>query len=448
MKRAASWFSCTECGHQSPKWLGRCPDCSSWNTLVEETGLRDTKRPAGGDTGSAAVPLSSVGKDSTRRTSSGIAGFDRVLGGGIVPGSVTLVGGEPGIGKSTLLLQLASVLTRHGTVIYVSGEESPQQIAARAERLGISDEQIILLPETSVERIEEQIEARRPAAAIIDSIQTTYSAAATGSAGSVSQIRDSAGRLMGLAKRSHLPLFLIGHVTKDGSIAGPRTLEHIVDTVLYFEGDRARQYRIVRATKNRFGPVNESAVFEMHARGLVEVENPSAAMLSERSLEPGSVIAATVEGTRPLLVEVQALVSPTHYPAPKRMATGLDGNRLSLLLAVLEKKSGVDFANHDVYVNLAGGLALDEPALDLAVVAALVSSRRNQPVPEDLVVFGEVGLLGEVRGVSLAELRAREASSLGFRRLALPESNRSEIGLKLALQPLRSVLDFLELLHQ
>jgi DNA repair protein RadA/Sms len=446
MKRAASWFSCTECGHQSPKWLGRCPDCSSWNTLIEETGLRDTKRPAGGETPSAAVPLSSVGKDSRRRTSSGIAGFDRVVGGGIVPGSVTLVGGEPGIGKSTLLLQLASVLTRHGTVLYVSGEESPQQIAGRAERLGISDERIILLPETSVERIEEQIETLRPAAAIIDSIQTTCSASATGSAGSVSQIRDSAGRLMSLAKRSHLPLFLIGHVTKDGSIAGPRTLEHIVDTVLYFEGDRARQYRIVRATKNRFGPVNETAVFEMHARGLVEVENPSAAMLSERSVEPGSVIAATVEGTRPLLVEVQALVSPTHYPAPKRMATGLDANRLSLLLAVLEKKSGVDFANHDVYVNLAGGLALDEPALDLAVVAALVSSRRNQPVPEDLVVFGEVGLLGEVRGVSLAELRAREASSLGFRRLALPESNRSEIRHELALHPLRSVLDFLELL--
>lgn len=444
-KRATSWFTCSECGHQSRKWLGHCPDCSAWNTFVEEaasSGSPSTAPTIGGN--EPPTPISEIGGESGQRRSCGVDAIDRVLGGGIVPGAVTLVGGEPGIGKSTLLLQLAERLGHQGRILYVSGEESPAQIAARARRLGSSSDEILLYSETSVDRILEQIESTGPIAVIIDSIQTTFSAKASGSAGSITQIRDTAGMLMTLAKRKSIPVFLIGHVTKDGSLAGPKTLEHIVDTVLYFEGDRARQYRIVRATKNRFGPINEVAIFEMHDRGLEEVTNPSAAMLAERSHEPGSAITSTVEGTRPLLVEIQALVTPTHYPAPKRQATGLDSNRLSLLLAVLEKRSGIDFVNHDVYVNVAGGLELDEPAVDLAVVAALASSRHNTPLPNDLVIFGEVGLLGEVRGVSQADLRAREAASLGFARLALPESNRGEVRQKLQLDGVRTVEQFLK----
>ncbi len=445
-KRETSWFTCSECGHQSPKWLGHCPDCSAWNTFVEETSSRkDTASPRSSLGGSEPPrPISKVGGDSSRRISTGLASIDRVIGGGLVPGAVTLVGGEPGIGKSTLLLQLAERLTVHGEVLYVSGEESTSQIATRAHRLGTLSEKILLFSETSVEKILEQLEKAPPAAAIIDSIQTTFSTRASGAAGSISQIRETAGMLMTLAKRKSMPVFLIGHVTKDGSLAGPKTLEHIVDTVLYFEGDRARQYRVIRATKNRFGPVNELAIFEMHEKGLEEVDNPSAVMLAERSHEPGSAITATVEGTRPLLVEIQALVTPTHFPAPKRMATGFDSNRLSLLLAVLEKKSGIDFVNHDVYVNVAGGLELDEPALDLAVVAALASSRRNKPLPNNLVIFGEVGLLGEVRGVSQADVRVREAASLGFERIVLPESNRKEVRQKLKLDGVRSVEQFLK----
>ena len=445
-KRDSSWFTCSECGHQSRKWLGHCPDCSAWNTFVEET--TRPASPSGAPTiggNEPPRPISRIGGDTTRRTATGLASIDRVLGGGLVPGAVTLVGGEPGIGKSTLLLQLAETLTRHGTVLYVSGEESTTQIASRAHRLGTLSDDILLLSETAVENILLQIEGTSPAAVIIDSIQTTFSAKASGAAGSIAQIRETAGMLMTVAKRRSIAVFLIGHVTKDGSLAGPKTLEHIVDTVLYFEGDRARQYRVVRATKNRFGPVNELAIFEMHETGLEEVDNPSAVMLAERSHEPGSAITATVEGTRPLLVEIQALVTPTHFPAPKRMATGFDSNRLSLLLAVLEKKSGIDFVNHDVYVNVAGGLELDEPAVDLAVVAALASSRRNKPLPQDLVIFGEVGLLGEVRGVSQAELRAREAASLGFERIVLPESNRGEVRQKtLKLDGVRSVDQFLK----
>ncbi|MDX1582616.1 MAG: DNA repair protein RadA [Thermoanaerobaculia bacterium] len=445
MKRATSWFICSECGHQSRKWLGHCPDCSAWNSFVEESaspGSAGGLPSIGGN--EPPKPISEVRGDDSARSSTGLETIDRVIGGGLVPGAVILVGGEPGIGKSTLLLQLAQTLSRSGRVLYVSGEESPGQIATRARRLDALSDSILLFSETSVEKILDQIEKTEPAAVIVDSIQTTYSAKGSGSAGSIAQIRESAGQLMTLAKRKSVPIFLIGHVTKDGSLAGPKTLEHIVDTVLYFEGDRARQYRIARATKNRFGPVNEVAIFEMHETGLEEVTNPSAVMLAERSHEPGSVITATVEGTRPLLVEIQALATPTHYPAPKRMATGIDGNRLSLLLAVLEKKSGIDFVNHDVYVNVAGGLELDEPAIDLAVVAALASSRRNRPLPDDLVVFGEVGLLGEVRGVSQADLRAREAASLGFARLALPESNRGEVRQKLKLEGVRTVDQFLK----
>ncbi|MBW3671322.1 MAG: DNA repair protein RadA [Acidobacteria bacterium] len=443
-KREKSWFTCSECGHQSPKWVGHCPDCASWNTFIEETTAPAS--PSGQPTlggNEAPRPISKIGADTGRRISTGLESIDRVLGGGLVPGAVTLVGGEPGIGKSTLLLQLSETLTRHGKVLYVSGEESTGQIATRARRLGTLSDDILLYSETSVERILHQLEQATPAAAIIDSIQTTFSAKASGSPGSISQIRDTAGMLMTVAKRKSIPIFLIGHVTKDGSLAGPRTLEHIVDTVLYFEGDRARQYRVIRATKNRFGPVNELAIFEMLESGLEEVNNPSAVMLAERSHEPGSAITATVEGTRPLLVEIQALVTPTHFPAPKRMATGFDSSRLSLLLAVLEKKGGVDFLSHDVYVNVAGGLELDEPAADLAVVAALASSRRNKPLPNDLVIFGEVGLLGEVRGVSQADVRAREAASLGFERIVLPETNRSEVRQKMKLEGVRSIDQFL-----
>jgi DNA repair protein RadA/Sms len=356
-------------------------------------------------------------------------------------GAVTLVGGEPGIGKSTLLLQVANELARGGPVLYVSGEESPRQIALRARRLGTVDGNIRLFTETSVERILAEIEKMKPVAAIIDSIQTVHTTSNQSMPGSVGQVRDSAGVLMSAAKRLSLPVFLIGHITKEGTIAGPKTLEHIVDTVLYFEGEKFQNYRVVRAYKNRFGPANEVAIFEMHDTGLEEVPNPSAALMSQRSQAAGSAILAAVEGTRPLLIEVQALVSPTHFPSPRRMAMGIDANRVSLLLAVLERKGAGTFAQHDIYVNVAGGLQIDEPALDLGVIAAVLSSQRNRPLPHDLALFGEVGLLGEVRSVSQPDLRAREAAALGFRRVIVPQSNASEVRADLDVIPVRRVED-------
>lgn len=394
------------------------------------------------------MPIGAIEADRAPRITTNIPSLDRVLGGGLVIGAVTLVGGEPGIGKSTLLLQVANELATDGPVLYVSGEESPRQIALRARRLGTASDNIRVYTETSVERILAEVEKMKPVAVIVDSIQTVHTAANVSTPGSVGQVRDSAGTLMSAAKRWSVPIFLIGHITKEGTIAGPKTLEHIVDTVLYFEGEKFQNYRVVRAYKNRFGPVNEVAIFEMHDNGLEEVPNPSAALISQRSSSPGSAILAAVEGTRPLLIEVQALVSPTHFPSPRRMAMGIDANRVSLLLAVLERKGGATFAQHDIYVNVTGGLEIDEPALDLGVIAAVLSSQRNLPIANDIALFGEVGLLGEIRSVSQPDLRAREAAALGFRKVILPYSNAAEIRADVEVLPVRRIEDVMGVLFQ
>ncbi|HUP45868.1 MAG TPA: DNA repair protein RadA [Thermoanaerobaculia bacterium] len=440
-KKPAVIYSCLECGSQATKWLGRCPDCNAWNSYAEE---ETAKSQATALSASAApVPIDEIEADLAPRISTLLPHFDRVLGGGLVAGSVVLVGGEPGIGKSTLLLQAAENLAAEGPVLYVSGEESPRQIALRARRLGTTNSDIRLFSETSVERIIAAVEAMKPVAVIIDSIQTVHSSINSSTPGSVGQVRDSAGVLMSAAKRLGVPIFLIGHITKEGTIAGPKTLEHIVDTVLYFEGDKFQNYRVIRACKNRFGPVNEVAIYEMHDSGLDEVANPSAALLSQRSGAAGSAVLAAVEGTRPLMVEVQALVSPTHFPSPRRMSMGIDSNRVALLLAVLERKGGgTGFTTQDVYVNVAGGLQIDEPALDLGIIAALLSSHRNRALPHDLALFGEVGLLGEIRSVSQADLRAREAATLGFTRLAVPQANAAEIRADVEVIPIRRVDEF------
>jgi DNA repair protein RadA/Sms len=440
-------FSCTECGNQSSKWLGRCPDCNAWNSYAQED-IAPTAPATALSSASAPQPLDQIEADIAPRISVRLPNLDRVLGGGVVPGAVVLVGGEPGIGKSTLLLQTAQQLARDNPVLYVSGEESPRQIALRARRLGTTSTNIHLFSETSVERIVAETEKMRPAAVIVDSIQTVHTSVNASTPGSVGQVRDSAGVLMAAAKRTSIPFFLIGHITKEGTIAGPKALEHIVDTVLYFEGEKFQNYRVIRAYKNRFGPANEVAIYEMHDSGLEEVANPSAALLSQRSGAPGSAVLAAVEGTRPLLIEVQALVSTSHYPSPRRMSMGIDANRVSLLLAVLERRGIVNLAAHDVYVNVAGGLQVDEPALDLGIIGALVSSQRNSPLPHDLVMFGEVGLLGEIRSVSQPDLRAREAAALGFRRVIVPHSNASEVRADVDVVAVRGVEDFVKaLLH-
>src|ERR1051326_2561250 len=443
MAKKATVYACTECGNQTSKWLGAGPECNAWSSYVQEDAPGDERPRAGLSSGGARpMPIDAIDADVAPRVSTNLPNFDRVLGGGLVLGAVTLVGGEPGIGKSTLLLQAAQQLAKRGAVLYVSGEESPRQIALRARRLGTTSDNIRIYTETSVERIVAEVEAMLPVAVIVDSIQTVHTTASDSMPGSVAQVRDSAGVLMTLAKRLSIPIFLIGQLTKEGTIAGPKSLEHIVDTVLYFEGDKFQNYRVVRAYKNRFGPVNEVAIYEMHDGGLEEVPNPSAALLAQRSSAAGSAIVVALEGTRPLLIEVQALVSATHFPAPRRMAMGIDANRVSLLLAVLEKKSNGNFVNHDVYVNLAGGLEVSEPAIDLGVVAALLSSQRNAPLAHDVALFGEIGLLGEIRGVSQAALRAREAAALGFRRVVVPQSNAAEIRADVDVVPLRRIEEF------
>ncbi|HYM61931.1 MAG TPA: DNA repair protein RadA [Thermoanaerobaculia bacterium] len=447
MAKKATIFSCIECGNQATKWLGRCPECNAWNSYAQEE-VAQGRHPIALSASAAPTPINAIGGETATRISTSIPSLDRVLGGGIVPGGVTLVGGEPGIGKSTLLLQVADELAKDGPVLYVSGEESPRQLALRARRLGTANDNIHIYSETSVEKITAAVEKLAPVAAIIDSIQTVHTQINGSTPGSVGQIRDSAGVLMSTAKRLSIPFFLIGHITKEGTIAGPKSLEHIVDTVLYFEGDKFQNYRVVRAFKNRFGPVNEVAIFEMHDDGLEEVPNPSAALISQRSAAPGSAILAAVEGTRPLLIEVQALVATTHFPSPRRMAMGLDANRVSLLLAVLEKRGGGSFVTHDVYVNLAGGLQVDEPAIDLGVVAALLSSHHNRAIRHDLALFGEVGLLGEIRSVSQPELRAREAAALGFRRIFVPQSNAAEIRADIEVIGVRRIEDFMATLFE
>jgi DNA repair protein RadA/Sms len=419
-----SVFACQACGFESSKWLGRCPDCGEWNSFVEERQETAPSRAKGATPALGGVPLpyDMVDGADAERIPTGVNEFDRVLGGGVVPGSMVLIGGEPGIGKSTLLLEVAHLLARNGgAVLYVSGEESPRQIKLRGERLGVSGGGLYLMGETSLERILEEIDTLKPSALVVDSVQTVYSSKFPSAPGSISQVREVATQLLFLAKGRGLTTFLIGHVTKDGSLAGPKSLEHIVDTVLYFEGDKRQHHRIVRAVKNRFGAVSELGVFEMTGTGLKPVANPSALFLSERREgSPGSAVVATVEGSRPMLVEVQALVSPSSFGTPRRMSLGIDPNRTSLLLAVLEKRVGLELLGDDVFVSVAGGLDVTEPAADLGVVAAVASSLRNRPVPADTVVFGEVGLAGEVRSAGQALLRVREAAQMGFKRCVLP----------------------------
>jgi DNA repair protein RadA/Sms len=416
-----SVFACQACGFESSKWLGRCPDCGEWNSLLEEQQAVPT-RGASPAMGGRPISFDAVETSDEDRVPSGMPELDRVLGGGIVPGSLVLFGGEPGVGKSTLLLQVAHTLSRRASVLYVSGEESERQIKMRGERLGLGGGALFLMGETALERILGEVERLKPAVLVVDSVQTMYSSRFSSAPGSISQVREVAGQLLQLAKGQGVTTFLIGHVTKDGSLAGPKSLEHIVDAVLYFEGERRQQHRIVRAVKNRFGAVSELGVFEMTGEGLRGVASPSALFLAERPEgSPGSAVVATMEGSRPVLVEVQALVSPTSFGTPRRMSIGIDPNRTSLLLAVLEKRMGLEMQADDVFVSVAGGLAVTEPAADLGVAAALASSFRNRPLPPGLVVFGEVGLAGEVRGVGQIGLRLREAAQMGFTRCIVPE---------------------------
>ncbi len=426
-RRPPRVFVCTSCEAQSPRWIGRCPECGAWNTYVEEEG-GPAGTPAAPGRGAAPVRLRDVDAADAPRLLTGLGDVDRVLGGGLVPGSVVLLGGEPGIGKSTLLLQVASRLAATaGDVLYVSAEESARQVRLRAERLGALADRLFLLPETSVDRILETAESSRPAALVVDSVQTVASAGLPSPAGSVSQVRDAAARLSVLAKTAGVPLFLVGHVTKDGSLAGPKTLEHLVDAVLSFEGERFQAHRVLRALKNRFGPVHELALFEMTGAGLVGVANPSSLYLGSRAgSRPGSAVLAAMEGTRPMLLEVQALNVEVKWGTPRRTAIGFDGTRLALLLAVLERHGGLGLSGHDVFLNFAGGAESAEPAADLAVVAAVASSARGTALPLRTVVFGEVGLLGEVRAVTDAPLRLKEALALGFTEAILPSANAHE----------------------
>ena len=424
-------FACQECGAQSPKWLGRCPDCGAWNSFAEERPVPEAVAAASAEKrytlAAAAGPqlYDDIDTVVAERLSTGIGEFDRVLGGGVVPGSLVLIGGEPGIGKSTLLLQAAAHFARAvGTVLYCSGEESEHQIKSRGERLGIERAPLYILAETCLERILEEIARLRPAFVIVDSIQTVFSLKFQSAPGSIGQVRESATQLLFAAKGQNIPTFLVGHVTKDGNLAGPKALEHIVDTVLYFEGEKHHAHRVVRAVKNRFGAVSELGVFEMTGAGLRAVPNPSQLFLAERAANaPGSAVLCCIEGSRPLLVEIQALVSSSTYGNARRMASGIDQNRLSLLLAVLEKRAGLNLIAEDVYVNVAGGMAVDEPAADLGVVAAVASSLRNRAIKPGTVVFGEVGLAGEIRATSQASLRVREAAHMGFTRCVLPDGN-------------------------
>ena len=427
MAKSKTVYTCTECGGTAPKWAGQCPHCQQWNTLVETVA-----QPASGAgarfqslASSATVrKLSEIDAEDVPRFSSGIDEFDRVLGGGLVGGGVVLIGGDPGIGKSTLLLQALSNLSATRRVLYVSGEESGSQIALRAHRLGIESQNLALLAEIQLERIQATIETEKPEVVVIDSIQTLYSEALTSAPGSVAQVRECAAQLTRIAKRLDVTTILVGHVTKEGALAGPRVLEHIVDTVLYFEGDTHSSYRLVRALKNRFGAVNELGVFAMTERGLRGVANPSALFLSQHEqVVPGSCVLVTQEGTRPLLVEIQALVDTANVPNPRRLAVGLEQNRLAMLLAVLHRHAGIACFDQDVFLNAVGGVKITEPAADLAVLLAIHSSMRNKPLPRGLVVFGEIGLAGEIRPTPRGQERLKEAAKLGFSIAVIPKAN-------------------------
>lgn len=437
-KNPKTLFCCTHCGYQAPKWLGKCPECNQWDSLVEERTAPAGRfgKGSGGGTGCRveAIPIDSVDIEDETRIATGIAEFDRVLGGGIIRGSLVLIGGDPGIGKSTLLLQVLHGLAGRGhKVLYVSGEESLRQLKLRSRRIAALTSGMLAVAEIDLDAILEMVVSVRPEALVIDSIQTMYSHDAASAPGSVSQVREATMKLMVMAKQTGIPVFLIGHVTKDGAIAGPRIMEHMVDTVLYIEGDQNHLFRILRAVKNRFGSTNEIGVFEMKESGLVEVSNPSAVFLAERAKNaPGSVVTACMEGTRPILVELQALISSAGFGTPRRTILGLDYNRVSLLVAVMEKKLGLNMAGQDIFMNVAGGVKVTEPAVDLGIVSAVASSFLDRPVPEGTLLVGEVGLAGEVRGVSHLAARIGEIRKMGFTRCIVPENS---------LKPLKKIRD-------
>ncbi|MCR4694955.1 MAG: DNA repair protein RadA [Pseudobutyrivibrio sp.] len=432
-KKNVSVYFCQECGNETSKWSGQCPACGAWNTLVEEVVDKTAVKSRAAVSDVHPTKLVDVVANNEDRMSTQIAEFDRVLGGGIVPGSMILVGGDPGIGKSTLLLQTCQKLCQAGVdVMYISGEESLQQIKIRADRIGKFNDKLNLLCETNLDTVKAVVERERPTVLIIDSIQTMFNDAVSSAPGSVSQVRESTSVLMNVAKGMGIAVFIVGHVTKEGTVAGPRVLEHMVDTVLYFEGDRHASYRILRGVKNRFGSTNEIGVFEMQNVGLIEVKNPSMVMLEGRPENAtGSVVACSLEGTRPILVEIQSLVSKTAFEIPRRMATGCDYNRVNLLVAVLErmrdhkanKSCGIFLGRSDIYVNIAGGIRVNEPAVDLSIALAIYSSEKEIQIPGDTMVFGEIGLSGEVRSVQMAEQRLNEAKKLGFKRVIMPQSN-------------------------
>ena len=429
-KAKKSVYFCQNCGHEESKWLGQCPMCKEWNTFAEEKVVSIKGQKSSGEKQVQAVTLSSVTTDEDERMKTELVELDRVLGGGIVPGSLVLVGGDPGIGKSTLLLQVCQNLSAmNKKVLYISGEESLKQIKLRANRMGEFSENLYLLCETSLNLIQTAIEREKPDVVVIDSIQTMYNEEIGSAPGSVSQVRESTNVFMQLAKGMNIAIFIVGHVTKEGTVAGPRVLEHMVDTVLYFEGDRHASYRILRGVKNRFGSTNEIGVFEMRKEGLVEVENPSEFMLSGKPENAsGSVVACAMEGTRPMLMEIQALVCKSNFGMPRRTAAGIDYNRVNLLMAVLEKRVGLPLSGYDAYVNIAGGIRMNEPAVDLGIIMAVASSYKNRPVSEDTIVFGEVGLSGEVRAVTMPEQRVAEAKKLGFKVCVVPEVSLKSIG--------------------
>ena len=430
MAKAKTVFVCSECGNESPKWLGKCPACNSWNTFYEQKIEKYTEtNKIEKKINNTPKPLNSYVGEEAQRTSTGYSELDRVLGGGLVKGSLILLGGEPGIGKSTLILQLCEKIHGDGNVLYVSGEESAEQIKLRADRLEIHNEQLMFLGETDIDVVKQAIEDTKPKLVIIDSIQTMYSDEISAAAGSVSQVREITSQIMRVCKSQSITTIIIGHVTKDGNIAGPRVLEHMVDTVLYLEGERYNTYRILRAVKNRFGSTNEIGMFEMKQEGMCEVTNPSDILITEREDNPsGSCIIASIEGTRPILVEVQALTSQSVFGIPKRTGNGFDYNRLAVLIAVLEKRAGLMLGGQDIYINVAGGMKLVEPAVDLGIMVTVASAYKNIPIPKDTVVIGEVGLTGEVRRVNLIEKRLKEVEKLGFKTCIIPENNKK--GLK------------------
>lgn len=453
MAKTKSVFVCQECGSRTAKWVGQCRGCGAWNTIVEELEApkkANSRAGFGALTASKPTRLVDIDDDSVARSGTGIGELDRVLGGGLVPGSLVLVGGDPGIGKSTLLLQASARLAGHGRkVLYVTGEESPQQTRMRFNRIGAQSESLWLVAETRFEQIQAHVDQIKPDILVVDSIQTLHTDMVQSAPGSVTQLREVTGKLLGVAKGKGIATFLVGHVTKDGSIAGPRVLEHMVDTVLYFEGQTGNPFRVLRAVKNRFGSTNEIGTFEMRSDGLAEVTNPSALFLAERATgEAGSVVVAGFEGTRPLLVEVQALVSTSPYGNPRRTCIGADPGRVALLLAVLEKKSGLQVGGCDVFVNVAGGLRMDEPAVDLAIVAALASSHTNKPMDPNTVFFGEVGLGGEIRAVAGPDARASEAARMGFTRVIVPKSNAERVAqtTQIEVVPAARVDDLLDLI--